>query len=135
MQATTPAATRRQDIFPYFDGREDRFADPMRANRLLIGALDGDPDGWLKKARAEEMDVASPAMERLVEATVKAFGLTPFDPKTGDGLTEDKVLEVFFGFLAWMQKKSANTGNSPTSPAPTPATPYPTTTNAASACG
>jgi hypothetical protein len=133
-----------REIFPYTDiSGEPRFADPTRVLRVLTLHCDGDMDEQIKLARSENPALAFPAMEQLLAGIEQAFHLPTFDPMTGQGATNDQLLDLLHSFIEWMGKKKVTQGSQPTFPAstetassstmPTETDAYPTTLS--SACG
>lgn len=95
---------------PYQAGGKYVYADPFRIRRLLSSALPGDTasrllDEWENPASAE----------RFLDAIRAVFGLEPFDPATGQGATEDAVIEIWNGWQAFCNQKKTTPGNLPTS--------------------
>jgi hypothetical protein len=111
---------RERLIFKYHDGERDVFADPLRVRRLFAHALDGEPNRYLERIQenAAAEPVAFEAMERVLAATCQAFGLTPFDPATGAGCTEEKILGVLCAFQAWEDQKKTTSATTPVWPPP-----------------
>jgi hypothetical protein len=143
-----------KNIFPYNDGFEDLFADPLVIQRRLFEATQGQfytrlmpesqttarspglgPDGKplppLPEERIAADAVALPASAAVVEAVRYAFELLPWDRKTGEGLTEEQVIDLLDEYHAWCAKKNASTEEPPTCSPPTPdsTTSAPTTTS------
>lgn len=109
-------------IFFFDDGTgERRAADPFRVKRLLALGLDGEPlHKVIEQSRALVAAIAEPAMERLLAAVCRAFGLAPLQPD-GSGCTEQTVLRVLTDFVRWeseVKKKAASSATSlpPTGP-------------------
>lgn len=112
-----------KNIFPYHDGVQERFGDPLRIDRLLNTYLGGDRKGAMQRINSPAPEIAVPAMEKLLNAISQAFGIPRFDDKTGEGVgTEDVLRGTLNKFLDWMIVKKKNIGtlpmSAPTSPAP-----------------
>lgn len=107
----------RKDIFPYFDGQRQRFADPFAVDSTLAVFLDGNPGAYKEKSVSPIAEEAVPARNRIKQAVCAAFDIKGFDSNTGDGATEDIVLGIFKEFLLWRQKKNASAASSPILPA------------------
>lgn len=122
-----------REVFSYFDGAREVWADPLTIHRRLTRALDGDPNSVLAAIqRGREMPDATPpyvpdagalkqaddAIERLLPAIREVFAM-PFDRMTGQGATEGDCLAAVSKFVAFMEKKTPKNGSPPTSPPPT----------------
>ena len=84
-------------IFSFHDGHAQRSIDPLAAwNQLWT-----DPDGLA--VALPEAAKGSPEAQALVEGMVsRAFGLTPFDPATRQGLTKLEIHQLLDRYLGWM---------------------------------
>lgn len=105
-------------IFPYDAGDgsgKTVFGDPMLLHRRLAQALEGSPNRWIEQYNSEDMAIALPAAEKLVEAVRWAFEMTPYDKATGRGAMEADVLKVLHDYLDFMDKKKVNAAPLPTS--------------------
>ncbi len=129
---------RQREVFPFFDGKEDVFGDPMRIHRLLFKLLDGDPNRVIEQSESEDILVAGPAEELLLEAIREAFEMAPYDRRTGQGATEAHCHAALEAFATFSDEKKTPQENSPTSPEPTApeSLPAPSTgaTSSASGC-
>jgi hypothetical protein len=84
-------------------------ADPAVVHRRLAMMLD-DQKRISEECSNENPAIAAAAYEKLVPATVFAFGLKPFDPTPpGSGCGEDAVITVWNDYQAWLAEKK-NTG-------------------------
>ena len=108
----------RQDIFPYYDGERNRWADPFAVDRILSSYLDGDPTGYREKSLSPIAEISNPAVERMKQAICAAFKLPPFNETDGTGTREDALWEVFDNFVTWRQKKKLTSASLPTSEQP-----------------
>lgn len=110
--------------------------DPVRVRRLLLAVTQGELNLHLDEidtcAKQYAQQMASDgkvqpaviakraALEgRMADAAFQAFGLSPVNPETGSGYTEAEVLSLLNAFIDFEQKKSPNTGTTPTSSPPT----------------
>jgi len=111
--------------FVYTVQGDKLFADPLRVRRLFLEATDG--RGWqyiadLDRARTEldkltgddpkivaqraVLEVAKVKIEgALAEATITAFDMPPFDPTTGEGVTEYDALDILRQFMEYAEGK------------------------------
>ncbi len=127
----------RTDIFPYFNGAENVWGDPLEIQQTLTAALDGDVNKCLREARAAiyedaqgnplpqpEPDVhahncivAHQALNRLIPAIRLAFVMQDFNPATGEGATRKVCIEALNAFDSWtqLQKKSGEPDPTPSS--------------------
>jgi hypothetical protein len=101
-------------IFPYHDGAEGVFGDPLRIERRMAHALDGDINAVLADCHSETDAVAFPAIDKLIGATIFAFELTPYDKKTGNGYTEEMCRVLLNRFMDWKEDQKKSTGMTPT---------------------
>lgn len=96
---------QRRIFGPYFNGVDTVYADPIRVYRALQHCLGGKLAEDIEKANAASHEDNFVARDRLTAAAHFAFGLRPFDPKTGDGMTETEVREVLAAYLRWFSEK------------------------------
>ncbi len=93
-----------RDIFSFHDGERLRYVDPHRVRRLLHANLGGSLEEVIKTANSKA-DIPpqawSHAWEQLTLAVIAAFGLSPLDPATGKGATEDWCRQLLTDFFAW----------------------------------
>jgi|SRR5215831_11581769 len=105
--------TQERRIFgPYcdYDGQQF-FADPVAAYRALNGETNGNLAAYIDQYNGGNDRAAA----ILANAAVVAFGLTPFDRKTGKGTFQDEALELLTAFMAWREEKKTPVAKSPTS--------------------
>ena len=96
---------------PIPNGKEEMiYVDPLRVYRHLVHWCDGDLNLVLKNAYyegeappPEEEPRVFQAAEKLIQATIKAFDITPFNPSTGEGSTDADVFALLDGFLGWLE--------------------------------
>lgn len=114
-----------------------RFIDGYRAHRMLHALCGGDANEVIALTRSENPEQAARFVDTLVEACRKAFQMPGINFETGEGYSEDEVLDVFHQFQDWVEKKNPTPGSSPNSPASTvlPSSPHPSTMTSASASG
>ncbi len=114
------SADERKIFGPYYDGAKDHvYADPLRVRRLLTLRLEGKPNEWIARTASPDPKEKSDAVGKVVAATVEAFSLVPFDPKTGKGADELTCLETLDAFIKWQESKKSRPRSCPTSPVPT----------------
>jgi len=110
----------RRIFGPYANGTGNMvFCDPLAAKRKLNIVAGGDLNGLIAMYNGEDQAARGMAIEQLAQAAVVAFSLMPFDPLTGQGVTEGESMSVLRHFLDWLEKKNPSIEISPTSPAPT----------------
>src|SRR5215471_6066216 len=107
-------------IYRYCGGPEapEKFADPLAVLRKIRTLLGGDGSAVLAAYQGSDPLKALDAAERFHAAIAYAFGVTPFDPGTGQGLTEDKLIALWNDFQDWLKKKQSSSETSPTSSPP-----------------
>ena len=96
----TPEARR---IFgPYLDANgQQLFADPVAVSRLLNAETGGNLNQYIDQYNAGDDRAAM----LLADAAISAFGLAPFDRKTGVGTLQDEALNLLVQFLHWRGEK------------------------------
>lgn len=114
------SAEERRIFGPYYDGFHDQvYADPLRVRRVLTLRLEGKPNDWLKITNSPDQSDKAIAVGKVAGAAVEAFGLVPFDPKTGKGADEAYCLSLLDTFLRWEDAKKSSPRSCPTSQPPT----------------
>ena len=113
---------------PYWNGQNNVYGDPLRIRRLLSSGLEGKVDTWCDRTKSDDPSERSQALGRIAQAGTVALDLTPFDRKTGRGVTESQAIRTVQLFLDWINGKKSNSRVCPTSPLPTDSgSPPPTT--------
>ena len=113
-------ADERKIFGPYYDGAKDHvYADPLRVRRILTLRLDGKANEWIARTASPDQTEKSEAVGKVVAATIEAFSLVPFDPRTGQGADELTALETLDAFIKWQASKKSQPRSCPTSPVPT----------------
>lgn len=87
------------------------YADPLAVNRAIVKALKGDHNRVLAELSHEVEDVRLEAEGQAVDAARPAFGMHPFDPETGAGVTDKEVLDVLCQFCEYLEQKKSQLGN------------------------
>jgi hypothetical protein len=115
--------------------------DPLRVHRRLVHATGGQLGKLMEDACAKGEDDAEsdtdetrqqkalsrmqadakafPATEKLLQAIAFAFEAEPFDARTGRGLIERRLQELFDDFCGYCAAVKKKQDSSVTSPAPT----------------
>jgi hypothetical protein len=111
-------------IFPYFDGFNQVFGDPLEIDDLFNQAAEFenmealgewekapyDEDGKPKEnVSPEEYALYVRAMNKYVPMIRKAFSLKEFDKTTGQGLAGWQVVELYTSYLNWKYGVKKNT--------------------------
>ena len=104
-----------KNIFPYWNGQQEVFGDPLAIHRRLTIALGGVPDEVLKAAKSEEPLQKAHARERLVEAIRAAFEMVPFDKTAGAGALDEHCFDALRSLLEWTEKNASRAEGSQTS--------------------
>lgn len=147
---------KEKRIFAFYleDGNAEddnvRYADPLAVRRELLrhtggmlnDLLDKDQLAYEQAVSGEQVQPAvvadgADAEGRVVDAVRSAFGLTPIDPNTGEGSTDEYCKALLKEFLVYLEKKSPSTVTSLTSAPPTDSTPtesQPTTSSSDCGC-
>jgi hypothetical protein len=131
-------------IFSYEVRGVKRWADPLAVRRNLLRASAGEIYELCQKAARpadsehgpdEDPGVALDRAEaggKLHAIACAAFGLPPFDPATGEGITEFETGELLSDFWGWLEGNAKPAGKPQPSPGGTgfppasPATTSPT---------
>jgi hypothetical protein len=127
-------------IFKYNNGKADVFADPFEIDYRFQQAAGGEDleqiDRWMDLPRTEEglldqnkindpgagkiiMAQYMEALHRIEPIVRKTFNLEPFNPETGEGLTNKEVIEIWDDYQLWQADVKKNTSLPPTSATPT----------------
>ncbi len=131
-------------IFPYEVRGQKRFADPLAVWREFLRASGGRFAALCRQARDDEDATTDAsigdddeeaiearhaadlkreaAREKLYAVLCSTFGLVPFDPETGKGVTEAEVVSLLNEFLEWSEGNGRPGAASPEA-APSTATP------------
>jgi hypothetical protein len=109
--------------YRYGDGDKTLYADPLAVNRKVKALLGGDVEQVVRDYNSGEDVLVERAAARFLGAVVEAFGLKPFDPKTGTGLVEAHVVQVWNHFQDWLAQKKTSGPDTATSFPPSPAAP------------
>ncbi len=104
---------------PYGNGVGRVYGDPMRIYRRMVHGCGGEPNRILRDLRSEDNAIKFQATEAIVQATVFALELQPFDPGTGAGVLEEDVIKLAKDFLKWIEEKKKTPPKTATSPPPT----------------
>lgn len=126
-------------IFSYFDGKETVWADPLAIQRkwwkagekvdietilsqfygppFIQNFVDGipcDEDGVPIPDITEDMIIFAfkmreEATTELCPVLYETFGLSPIDPKTGEGTTQSEIIDAFNSFQLFMYEVKKNT--------------------------
>ena len=127
---------QERSIFSYAVRDDTRFADPLALRRNLLRASNGEFDQVARDSRDRpdrpdgmggivdqgpedfgQIMQRENAKEKLYGIICFAFGLTPFDPATGEGITEAETTAVLGRFLGFLEKKGKQSANLPGSSA------------------
>lgn len=114
--------TERAIFGPYFNGIQTVYADPIRVHRRLYAKLDGDPNKWFERMRVRKDEQGNPlpedqqvplqernsAKERVLEAGLYALDITPFDPVSARGATENDIMAALRAYLEFRAKKKVS---------------------------
>lgn len=92
-------------VYKYSTGAEERYADPLMVEQEVSRQLGGDINRIVNDINAGP-PASAEALALLCGAVRQAFGLVPFDPQTGSGLTAREVLALWNDFCAWGEKKN-----------------------------
>lgn len=126
MSQPYPPASRR--IFPFVIGGQHFYVDPLHTLRLLKLACGGKLTALTKahntyQGFADDGEPCAPAPEgspeymaglmargQIAAATIQAFGLTPFDHRTGQGTLEEDAISLYVAFTTFLNEKKASGG-------------------------
>jgi hypothetical protein len=102
-----------KDKLVYSDPATGQFFDPLAVKRRLLLA----GKGRINEAFAAYAD---PEKRLVAEGVIvacgrEAFGFAPIDPKTGNGVTDTKVIEAVTAFTRWLRGKGSPAQSGPNS--------------------
>jgi hypothetical protein len=110
-------------IFKYNNGIEDVYADPFEIEWKIQDATKMIPDIATIESRlwilndgdkvkedppAEDIALFNDAWHAYVPIIAKAFDLKMLDKKTGEGLTADKMIDIYTDYLIWRENLKKN---------------------------
>ncbi len=129
-ESAAPGIFPDTGIFRYHNGQREVCADPVVLYRRLLRAVgQQDINRLLDTIAPADPNIKQPrqlvddAWETLATAACTAFGLTPLDAN-GNGLTENRQMEVLFEYLSWMDGVKKN-GRSPPNSSPRSTSSFP----------
>jgi hypothetical protein len=116
---------QKRNIFKYFDGKQDAYADPLAVYRGFMGYFSGDPDPVLQAARAKPRPDGTPeppadrmarleAERDLAACARECLDMAPWDRTTGEGATEEDCLKALYAWLEWLEGNAGTAAKSPT---------------------
>ncbi len=92
-------------------------ADPFRIRRLMGQILPPELANRL-------LDDGSPAaIDQFLQGVCTIFAIAPFDPATGQGATEDAIIDVWNAWQDFCEQKKTIVSTSPTSSTASPVLP------------
>lgn len=111
---------QERQIFRFEDAAgQGRAADPLAVRRRLTNLLQ-DVGRVLEESRSTDDDVAERALRKLRIASCDVFGLgLPFDPATGEGVTDWTWLRILNAFCEWQEKNVWPAASGPSCSRPT----------------
>jgi len=95
---------RKRGLFPYFDGRKERWGDPLAISRKLLH----ESPVVLANIGPFVDEAKEPETTQFVEAVASAFGVKRWNAETETGLTDEEIKHlvlVFMDFLDGLKKK------------------------------
>ena len=102
-------------IFPYWNGREEVWADPITVQRRLHAACGGDANQVIAQTNAPDALTACTARDSLLAAIRLAFDM-PFDQMTGEMLgNESECFAAYDALTDYLEKKNLTGASMPTS--------------------
>lgn len=118
-----------KQIFQYYDGAKNRFADPTQINRRLFAACPDFNDA-LKMSKAdckenpapEDKRQAAVGEEKVLKAVREAFEMpcNPFAETVEEyGATDDECIEALQAYMDFLKKKETTAAASATTVPPT----------------
>lgn len=110
----------RKIFGPIFNGREVVHIDPTRVKRKMSALCPGNLFNehllrWKNPQQEVDPQLSLESSEIVLDCIIKAFDLIPFDPLSGNGLSDDDVIDVWNSYSEWVKKKLTSTENSQTS--------------------
>lgn len=90
---------------PYWNGAKEVFADPFKTQSLLWVKTGGRIGDLISDYNSDNPAAKADATLKLAYAAREAFSLAEVDVDTGEGVTQDLVIELLRTFLAWTNEK------------------------------
>ena len=106
-------------IFPYHNGKEKVWADPLEISHKLQKMLGGKAEQVIGDFYAKEPERSIPAYDRVHAAVCVAFGFEAFDATTGQGTMYEIWHGALEAYLDFFQRSEMSTGTSQMSAPPT----------------
>lgn len=97
---------KRRQIYSYFDGVKNRYADPMHLWRGMFqdGHEDFVANSKLMHSKAADAKARNEAQDFVVNRVATVFKLHRLNETTGKGLTINEIIDVFAEFLAYAER-------------------------------
>ena len=100
---------RERLLYEFFDGTRFVRVDPWATYRALYGHAEFDMSQQLTAAVAGE----EPEVSKARRAICDAFGCRPYEPNTGEGLTDEELFALLNHFIDWCFELQKKTNGSP----------------------
>lgn len=81
------------------------YLDPLAVQRKLLLLSKGEINPWLQDHLDGDEAKSLAAEEKLLPVVREAMKLSPIDPRTGEGVTDEACLRALNFYLGWMQEK------------------------------
>ncbi len=99
-------AIKERLIYAYSDGRRKRFGDPLAIEDLYNeGLAEADQFGSLEELlKSPDRRIRFDASDRLLPVIHAAFGVKPWNPETGEGVSAGQANQLLRNLWAWKAK-------------------------------
>lgn len=100
-------------FFKYEVGGETRYADPYEVEdkfNQFMESLDREAiENWLDVEKTSDDRLRLRGLMKIKPVIAKVFGLPEMDPSTGEGMTSEEIIDVWFSFREWQIGLKKNT--------------------------
>jgi hypothetical protein len=113
MSEETKSEIPKKNVYKYFNGVKEVYADPFELDWRMQDATKMEPnidikDQWLNptpddKGNLDRQQIAllNDAYHFYIPIVIKVFKLKQFDEDTGEGMTGSEIIDLWSQYLAW----------------------------------
>jgi hypothetical protein len=127
MSEETKSEIPKKNVYKYFNGVKEVYADPFELDWRMQNAVKMTPnidtiDSWLSpqedvegKFDRQQIALLNDAYHFYIPKIVDVFGLKKFDPDTGEGMVGEDIIDLWSDYLGWRTELKKNTESEPIS--------------------